>query len=131
MSDSGSLTGREDVWTLERALNVARVNREHWPDGPVTPDGRVPGTGYWVSTILAAELARLEARLAEVERERNEWKETADSRYQTQTRYKLRTMKLANAVRLAHGWFLEEEYVAMADAMDDAMKPTNSVEPHD
>ena len=103
-----TLTGREDVEALD--------DLQHYMEA---------------TSRLRNEVARLEARLAEVERERNEWKETADSRYQTQTRYKLRTMKLANAVRLAHGWFLEEEYVAMADAMDDAMKPTNSVEPHD
>jgi hypothetical protein len=62
-------------WTLARALSFVEKQHEWWPDGPQTPDGRVPGTSYWVSTILASEIERLTEALQAAERERNEYRD--------------------------------------------------------
>lgn len=94
-----------DEWTLERALNVARKHREWWPDGPQTPDGRVPGVGYFVSTILADRIAELEAQVKLLERHPHveAWR-IADERAEAARRT---TNVLADLVRDAEERFLQ------------------------
>lgn len=56
-----------DEWTLDRALRLAEKHRERWPAVP-DEKGRVPGVGYWATTILAARIAELEEQMEALER---------------------------------------------------------------